>query len=67
MNYTGDISTIIKFIVMTIAPAVGIDEVTGDALVSVLVAVVGFILAWFDAAHPNTLSFFNNGDDDEGA
>ena len=67
MSYTGDISTIIKFIVMTIAPAVGLDEVTGDALVSVLVAVVGFLLAWVDASHPNTLRLFHNGDDDEGA
>lgn len=59
-NLKGNITTIIKFVVMTIAPALGIDATTGDALVSVIVALIGFILAYFDAEHPNNFKFLGN-------
>ena len=45
---------------MTAAPALGIDAITGDALVSVIVAVIFFILAYFDAENPNNFKFLGN-------
>lgn len=59
-NLKGNIFTIIKFVVMTVAPALGIDATTGDALVSVVVALIGFILAYFDAENPNNFKFLGN-------
>lgn len=59
-NLKGNIFTIIKFVVMTVAPALGIDATTGDALVSVIVALIGFILAYFDAENPNNFKFLGN-------
>lgn len=59
-NLKGNIFTIIKFVVMTAAPALGIDAITGDALVSVIVAVIFFILAYFDAENPNNFKFLGN-------
>lgn len=63
-DFVGDLSTVVKFVVMTVAPALGVDEVTGDALVSVVVAVVGFLLAYVDARYPNSLRFLGNGVED---
>ena len=59
-NLKGNITTIIKFIIMTAAPAIGIDATTGDALVSVIVALIGFILAYFDAENPNNYKCLGN-------
>ena len=52
--FKGNLTTVIKFVVMTVATGLGVDMATSDALVSVLVAVVFFILAYFDAKYPNT-------------
>ena len=65
-NLKGNITTIIKFAVMTIAPALGIDATTGDALVSVVVALIGFILAYFDAENPNNYKFLGNNKEEDG-
>lgn len=59
-NLKGNIFTIIKFVIMTAAPAIGIDATTGDALVTVIVALIGFILAYFDAENPNNFKFLGN-------
>lgn len=59
-NLKGNITTIIKFVIMTAAPAIGIDATTGDALVTVIVALIGFILAYFDAENPNNFKFLGN-------
>lgn len=45
---------------MTISPAVGIDAITGEALASVLAAIVGFLIAYFDAENPNNFKFLGN-------
>ena len=65
-NLTGNITTIIKFLIMTVAPAIGVDEATGNALVSVVVALIGFILAYFDAEKPNTFKFLGNNKEEDG-
>lgn len=65
-NLKGNITTIIKFVVMTAAPALGIDATTGDALVSVIVAIIGFILAYFDAENPNNYKFLGNNKEEDG-
>lgn len=51
----GNITTIIKFIVMTIAPYIALTADMQNQLIAILVAVIGFILAYFDAKHPNTI------------
>lgn len=59
-NFEGNITTIIM------APAFGVDEVTGNALVSVIVAIIFFILAYFDAEKPNTFKFLGNNKEEDG-
>lgn len=51
----GNITTIIKFIVMTIAPYLALTADMQNQLIAILVAAIGFILAYFDAKHPNTI------------
>lgn len=51
----GNITTIIKFIVMTIAPYLALTADMQNQLIAILVAVIGFVLAYFDAKHPNTI------------
>lgn len=51
----GNITTIIKFVVMTIAPYLALTADMQNQLITILVAVIGFILAYFDAKHPNTI------------
>lgn len=59
-NLKGNLFTIIKFIVLTISPAVGVDAITGEALVSVISAVVGFLIAYIDAENPNNFKCLGN-------
>ena len=51
----GNITTIIKFIVMTIAPYLALTADMQNQLIAIIVAVIGFVLAYFDAKHPNTI------------
>ena len=51
----GNITTIIKFIVMTIAPYLALTADMQNQLIAILVAIIGFGLAYFDAKHPNTI------------
>lgn len=51
----GNITTIIKFIVMTIAPYLALTADMQNQLIAVIVATVGFIFACFDAKYPNTI------------
>lgn len=51
----GNITTIIKFIVMTIAPYLALTTDMQNQLIAVLVAIIGFVLAYLDAKHPNTI------------
>ena len=57
----GNLTTIIKILIMTIAPAIavyiGTDEQT---VIAFLTAVLTFILAVYDARYPNTLKVFDN-------
>lgn len=51
----GNITTIIKFVVMTIAPYLALTADMQNQLIAILVAIIGFVLAYFDAKHPNTI------------
>ena len=51
----GNITTIIKFIVMTIAPYLALPTDMQNQLIAILVAIIGFVLAYLDAKHPNTI------------
>lgn len=51
----GNITTIIKFVVMTIAPYLALTADMQNQLIAILVAIIGFVLAYLDAKHPNTI------------
>ena len=51
----GNLTTIIKFIVMTIAPYLSLTEALQNQLVAVIVALIGFILAYYDAKYQNNI------------
>lgn len=53
-NVLGNLSTIVKIVVLPIASGLGLDAVTSDALVGVAGSIVGLILALVDARYPNT-------------
>lgn len=50
----GNLSTIVKIVVLPIASGLGLDAVSSDALVGVAGSIVGLILALVDARYPNT-------------
>lgn len=62
----GNITTIIKFIVMTIAPYLALSADMQNQLIAIIVAIIGFGLAYFDAKHPNTIIDHNNPCDNDG-
>lgn len=51
----GNVTTVVKLCVMTVAPFIGVSEVTSSALISVIVALVCLVFGYFDAKYPNTL------------
>ena len=51
----GNLTTIIKFVVMTIAPYLSLSEALQNQLIAVIVAIIGFILAYYDAKYENTM------------
>ena len=59
-NHTGNISTIVKMILLTVLPYIIADTQTQDQVVSIILAIVGLIIAYVDAKYPNTLSFLDN-------
>ena len=61
-NHTGNISTLVKMILLTVLPYIIADSQTQDQVLSIILAVVGFIIAYIDAKYPNTLSFLDNDD-----
>ena len=61
-NHTGNISTIVKMVLLTVLPYIVADAQTQDQIVSIILAIVGLIIAYIDAKYPNTLSFLDNDD-----
>ena len=59
-NHTGNISTIVKMILLTVLPYIIADSQTQDQVVSIILAIVGLIIAYIDAKYPNTLAFLDN-------
>ena len=51
----GNLTTVIKFVVMTIAPYLALTSDMQNRLIAALVAIIGFVLAYLDAKHPNTI------------
>ena len=56
----GNLTTIIKFLVMTVAPYLSLTEAMQNQLIGVIVAVIGFIIAYYDAKYQNTVITNNN-------
>lgn len=54
-NIKGNLTTIVKFAIMTIAPYLGMAEATQNQTISVIVAIIGLLLAYFDAKYDNTI------------
>ena len=61
-NHTGNISTIVKMILLTVLPYIVADVQTQNQLTSIILAIVGFLIAYIDAKYPNSLSFLDNDD-----
>ena len=59
-NHTGNISTIVKMILLTVLPYIIADTQTQDQVISIILALTGFLIAYIDAKYPNTLSFLDN-------
>ena len=59
-NHTGNISTIVKMILLTVLPYIIADTQTQDQVISIILAIVGLIIAYIDAKYPNTLAFLDN-------
>ena len=59
-NHTGNISTVVKMILLTVLPYIIADSQTQDQVVSIILAIVGLIIAYVDAKYPNTLAFLDN-------
>lgn len=53
-NVLGNLSTVVKIVVLPIASGLGLDAVTSDALVGVAGSIIGLVLALVDARYPNT-------------
>ena len=57
----GNLTTICKIIIMTVAPYIAIQLGTDDGtVIAFLTAVLTFILAIYDAKYPNTMKVFGN-------
>ena len=69
MNYTmntdtiGNLTTIIKFIIMTIAPYLSLTEAMQNQLIGIIVSIIGFILAYYDAKYQNTVIISSDAND----
>ena len=61
-NHTGNISTLVKMILLTVLPYIIADSQTQDQVVSIILAITGFLIAYIDAKYPNSLSFLDNED-----
>ena len=67
----GNLTTIIKILIMTVAPAIAVYLGTSqETVIAFLTAILTFALAVIDARYPNTLRLFDNQkdipcDDDE--
>ena len=59
-NHTGNISTIVKMVLLTVLPYIIADTQTQDQVISIILAIVGLIIAYIDAKYPNTLAFLDN-------
>ena len=59
-NHTGNISTIVKMILLTVLPYIIADTQTQNQVISIILAIVGLIIAYIDAKYPNTLAFLDN-------
>ena len=59
-NHTGNISTIVKMILLTVLPYIITDAQTQNNIVSIILALTGFLIAYIDAKYPNTLAFLDN-------
>ena len=59
-NHTGNISTIVKMILLTVLPYIIADTQTQNQVISIILAIEGLIIAYVDAKYPNTLAFLDN-------
>ena len=57
----GNITTIIKILIMTVAPAIAVYIGTDEqSVIAFLTAILTFGLAIYDARYPNTMRVFDN-------
>ena len=57
----GNLTTIIKILIMTVAPAIAVYLGTSqETVIAFLTAILTFALAVIDARYPNTMKVFDN-------
>ena len=49
-------------VLLTVLPYIIADTQTQDQVISIILAIVGLIIAYIDAKYPNTLAFLDNED-----
>ena len=59
-NHTGNISTIVKMVLLTVLPYIIADSQTQNQVISIILAIVGLLIAYVDAKYPNSLAFLDN-------
>lgn len=60
-EFVGNISTIVKVLVLTFVPAALLEQVDANALSVVLTGIIMFIFSIIDAKYPNTFKFLSKG------
>lgn len=56
----GNLTTVIKTIILTVLPYMVADVNMQNQLLSIIMALVGLLIAYLDAKYPNTFGFLDN-------
>ena len=62
-EFVGNLSTIIKVLVLTFVPAAFLEQVDANALSVVLTGIIMFIFSIIDAKYSNTFKILDNNND----
>lgn len=66
-EFVGNLTTIMKILILTFVPAAFLETVDANVLATVLTAIIMFVFSFIDAKYSNTFAIFsentNNGND----
>lgn len=64
-EFVGNVSTIVKVLVLTFVPAAFLEQVDANALSVVLTGIIMFIFSIIDAKYANTFKFLKGNEEQE--